>query len=126
MIITADSSLITADAITVTADGLYQSLVSAFTGGLPPKKAKSQIKKNQRDEVEAIVRAAFDQMDEVNAPPEMVVQVQKTVKKEIKQIDLGQYDDAIAQINALLLSAKLKIQEYESELEDEHALLLLL
>jgi len=95
------------------------------TGGIP-KKVKTKVKKNQRDEVEAVVREAFDKMDGTYVPPKVVAEIQKEVKKEIKQIDLGQYDVAMAQINALLLTAKLKIHEYESELDDENALLLII
>lgn len=94
------------------------------TGGIPKK--KTPIKKSQREEVEAVVREAFDKMDGTYVPPKVVAEIQKEVKKEIKQIDLGQYDVAMAQINALLLTAKLKIHEYESEIDDEESLLMLL
>ena len=105
----------------------YQPLqVVQTTGGLPPKKVKTQIKKNQREEVEAAVREAFDKMDGTYVPEPVVAKIQKEVKREIKKIDLGEYQVAMAQINALLLSAKLKIQEYESEIDDEVSVLMLL
>jgi hypothetical protein len=105
----------------------YQSLaVTQTTGGLPPKKAKNRIKKSQREEIEAVVREAFDKMDGTYVPEPLVAEVQKEVKREIKKVDLGEYEYAMAQINALLLSAMLKIQEYESEMDDEESLLMLL
>jgi len=132
-----DASLITSYAITGNAGAYaitggdavltYQTLeVVQSTGGLPPKKVKTPIKKNQRDEVEAAVREAFDKMDGTYVPEPVVAKIQKEVKREIKKIDLGEYQVAMAQINALLLSAKLKIQEYESEIDDEESLLMLL
>lgn len=103
----------------------YEVPTHQTTGGVE-KKVKTKIKKSQRDEVEAIVREAFDKMDGTYVPEVVVEKLQKEIKREIKNIDLGQYEVAIAQVNALLLSAKLKIHEYESELDDENALLLIL
>jgi uncharacterized UBP type Zn finger protein len=96
------------------------------TGGLPPKKVKTKIKKNQRDEFESAVREAFDKMDGTYVPKTVVSEIQQEVKQEIKKIDLAEYEYAMAQVNELLLSAKLKIQKYESEIDDENAILLLL
>jgi len=96
------------------------------TGGLPPKKVKTKIAKNQREEFEAAVREAFDKMDGTYVPPTVVAEIKQDVKQEIKKIDLAEYEYAMTQVNALLLSAKLKIQEYESEIDDENAILLLL
>lgn len=95
------------------------------TGGLP-KKVKTKVKKSQRDEVEAIVREAFDKMDGTYVPPEVVAEIQQDVKREIKQIDLTEHDYAIGQINALLLQARITLQEYEANLDDEESLLMLI
>ena len=95
------------------------------TGGLP-KKVKTKVKKSQRDEVEAIVREAFDKMDGTYVPPEVVAEIQQDVKREIKQIDLSEHDYAIGQINALLLQARMTLQEYEANLDDEESLLMLI
>jgi predicted metal-binding protein len=98
------------------------------TGGLPPKKVKTVIKKNQRDEIAEIVRLAFDEL-EPTVPANIVKAEQKVVKKEIAKIDLADYDFAIAQVNELLLQAKLRLQEHQAmlaELEDEESLLMLI
>jgi len=95
------------------------------TGGLP-KKVKTKVKKSQRDEVEAIVREAFDKMDGTYVEPEIIAEIQKDIKREIKQIDLSEHDYAIGQINALLLQARLRLQEYEAEIDDEESLLMLI
>ena len=103
-----------------------QVLVHANTGGLPPKKVKTVIPKNQRDEIAEIVRKAFDDLE---APPQIVKQEQKVVKQEIAKVDLVDYESAIAQINALLSASRLKLQTYEAEmreLEDEESLLMLI
>ena len=111
----------------VSADLLYQPIIleNVTRGGIP-KKVKTKIKKSQRDEVEAAVREAFDKMDGTYVPETIVAEIQQEVKQEIKKIDLAQYEYAMTQINALLLSAKLRIQEYESEIDDEESLLMLL
>jgi len=105
----------------------FTPLVTEFvtTGGLP-KKVKTKVKKAQRDDVEAIVRDAFDKMDGTYVAPEIVAEIQKEVKREIKQIDLTEHDYAIGQINALLLQARLRLQEYEAEIDDEESLLMLI
>ena len=104
-----------------------EPLIHATMGGLPPKKVKTVIKKNQRDEIAEIVRLAFDEL-EPTVPASIVKAEQKVVKKEIAKIDLADYDFAIAQINELLLQAKLRLQEHEmlAELEDEESLLMLI
>jgi hypothetical protein len=104
-----------------------EPLVHATMGGLPPKKVKTPIKKNQRDEIAEIVRLAFQEL-EPTVPASIVKAEQKVVKKEIAKIDLADYDFAIAQINELLLQAKLRLQEHEmlAELEDEESLLMLI
>lgn len=104
-----------------------EPLVHATMGGLPPKKVKTPIKKNQRDEIAEIVRLAFQEL-EPTVPASIVKAEQKVVKKEIAKIDLADYDFAIAQVNELLLQAKLRLQEHEmlAELEDEESLLMLI
>ena len=104
-----------------------EPLVHATMGGLPPKKVKTPIKKNQRDEIAEIVRLAFQEL-EPTVSASIVKAEQKVVKKEIAKIDLADYDFAIAQINELLLQAKLRLQEHEmlAELEDEESLLMLI
>lgn len=103
---------------------IYTPLVTVIeTKGGIPKRVKTRIPKNQRDEVEAAVRKAFDDMDGTS---KVVKQIQKEVKQEIKQVDLTEYNIAMAQINALLLQAQLRISEYESEIDDEESLLMLL
>jgi hypothetical protein len=104
-----------------------EPLIHATMGGLPPKKVKTVIKKNQRDEVAEIVRLAFEEL-EPTVPANIVKAEQKVVKKEIAKIDLADYDFAIVQINELLLQAKLRLQQHEmlAELEDEESLLMLI
>jgi hypothetical protein len=105
-----------------------EPLIHATMGGLPPKKVKTVIKKNQRDEIAEIVRLAFDEL-EPTVPANIVKAEQKVVKKEIAKIDLADYDFAIAQVNELLLQAKLRLQEHQAmlaELEDEESLLMLI
>jgi hypothetical protein len=104
-----------------------EPIIHATMGGLPPKKVKTVIKKNQRDEIAEIVRLAFDELEPI-VPANIVKAEQKVVKKEIAKIDLADYDFAIAQINELLLQAKLRLQQHEmlAELEDEESLLMLI
>jgi hypothetical protein len=105
-----------------------EPLIHATMGGLPPKKVKTVIKKNQRDEIAEIIRLAFDEL-EPTVPASIVKAEQKVVKKEIAKIDLADYDFAIAQVNELLLQAKLRLQEHQAmlaELEDEESLLMLI
>lgn len=104
----------------------YQPNQAVQTTGGIDKKVKTKVKKSQRDEVEAAVREAFDKMDGTYVPPKLVKEIQKETKREIKQIDLTQYDVAMAQVNALLLQAQLRIHEYEAEIDDEESLLMLL
>jgi len=103
----------------------YQPISHVTTGGTS-KKVKTKVKKSQRDEVEAAVREAFDKMDGTYVPEAVVAEIKKEVKREIKQIDLAQYEAAMAQVNALLLQAQIQIHAYESELDDEESLLMLL
>lgn len=97
-------------------------------GGLPEekkRKAKLKEEKESREELEAIVKREFDILDGTYQP-EVVEKVKDVVIPQIKQIDLNEYNIAIAQVNALLLQAKIQAAEYESELDDEEALLMLL
>ena len=96
-------------------------------GGIGKSKKKSKLddEKTQREELEAIVKREFDILDGTYQP-EVVEKVKEVFIPEIKQIDLNEYAIAIAQVNALLLQAKIQAAEYESELDDEEALLMLL
>jgi multidrug efflux pump subunit AcrB len=100
------------------------------TGGLPPKRVKSNIKKSQQDDIKAIVKEAFDKMDGTYVPKPVFTEIKKEIKQEIKKIDLAEYDVAVAQINRLLSQAELSLQAYEAEmlaeLEDEESLLMLI
>jgi hypothetical protein len=96
------------------------------TRGGVTKKVKTPVKKSQRAEIEAIVKEAFDKMDGTYVAPETVKAVQKQAKQVIKQIDLNEYNVAIARVNEILLQAQLQLAEYEAELDDEESLLMLL
>lgn len=100
------------------------------TGGLPPQKAKSNIKKSQRNEIEAIVKQQFDALEYV-APPEVVKEVKQKARQEIKRIDLTEYDQAIARVYAIMAVATAQLQAYETkrledEMDDEETLLMLM
>lgn len=96
-------------------------------GGLPKNKRKTKIDtdREQREELEAIVKREFDILDGTYQP-EVVEVAKQAVLPKIKEIDYTQYQIALAQVNALLLQAKIRAAEYESELDDEEALLMLL
>lgn len=96
-------------------------------GGLPKKKRKTKIDtdREQREELEAIVKREFDILDGTYQP-EVVEVAKQAVLPKIKEIDYTQYQIALAQVNALLLQAKIRAAEYEAELDDEEALLMLL
>ena len=96
-------------------------------GGVGKKKKSTKLadEKASREELEAIVKREFDILDGTYQP-EVVEVVKQVIQPKIKQIDLTEYQIAIAQVNALLLEAKIKAAEYEAELDDEEALLMLL
>lgn len=97
-------------------------------GGLPEdnkRKAKLKKEKSSREELEAIVKREFDILDGTYEP-EVVEVAKQTVLPQIKEIDYTQYQIALAQVNALLLQAKIQAAEYQAELDDEEALLMLL
>lgn len=97
-------------------------------GGLPEekkRKAKLKAEKESREELEAIVKREFDILDGTYQP-EAVEVAKEVVLPKIKEIDYTQYQIALGQVNALLLQAKIKAAEYEAELDDEEALLMLL
>lgn len=102
-------------------------IVVESKGGLPKKKGKSklEIDREQREELEAIVKREFDILDGTYQP-ETVEAVKQTIIPQIKQIDWAEYQIALAQVNELLLKAKIQMAEYESELDDEESLLMLL
>lgn len=97
-------------------------------GGLPPKRVKTVIKKSEHDDIAEIVKREFDKLDGTYVA-EAVEKAKEEVLPQIKQItqfDDTEYQIALAQVNALLLQAKIKAAEYEAELDDETALLMLL
>lgn len=95
-------------------------------GGIGKKeKKKREAEKASREELEAIVKREFDILDGTYQP-EVVEVAKQAVLPQIKEIDYSQYQIAIAQVNALLLQAKIRAAEYEAELDDEEALLMLL
>ena len=96
-------------------------------GGLPKAKSTEKYKEESelRAELEKIVKDEFDKLDGTYQP-EVVEKVKDVFIPEIKQIDLNEYNAAIAQVNALLLQIKIRAAEYEAELDDEEALLMLL
>lgn len=95
-------------------------------GGIDKKrKKKFKEEADRRAELEAIVKREFDILDGTYQP-EVVETVKEQVLPQIKQIDYTEYNIAIAQVTALLLQAKIQAAEYESELDDEEALLMLL
>lgn len=111
------------------ADLVYAPIPVVITesrGGIGKKeKKKRELEKASREELEAIVKREFDILDGTYQP-EVTEKVKSVFIPQIKQIDLNKYNIAIAQVNALLLQAKIKAAEYESELDDEEALLMLL
>lgn len=94
-------------------------------GGIDKKKKNYDRERKQREELEAIVKREFDILDGTYHP-EVIEKVKDVVIHQIKQVDLNEYNIAIAQVNALLLQAKIQAAEYEAELDDEEALLMLL
>lgn len=111
------------------ADLVYNAtpvVVVESKGGIGKKeKKKREAEKASREELEAIVKREFDILDGTYQP-EVVEVAKQTVLPQIKEIDYSQYQIALAQVNALLLQAKIRAAEYESELDDEEALLMLL
>lgn len=105
----------------------YNPIITWGDKGGVGKKKKSRVftEKQQREELEAIVKREFDILDGTYQP-EVVEVVKQVIQPKIKQIDLTEYQIAIAQVNALILEAKIKAAEYEVELDDEEALLMLL
>ena len=89
------------------------------------KKSKLAEEKQSREELEAIVKREFDILDGTYQP-EAVEVAKEVILPKIKEIDYTQYQIALAQVNALLLQAKIKAAEYEAELDDEEAILMLL
>ena len=105
----------------------YNPLVTWGDKGGVGKKRKENFKKqaDQREELEAIVKREFDILDGTYQP-EVIETVKEVVLPKIQEIDYTEYAIALAQVNALLLQAKIQAAEYQSELDDEEALLMLL
>lgn len=101
-------------------------VITESKGGVDKKRAKRLAdEKKQREELEALVKREFDILDGTYQP-EVVEIAKQAVLPQIQQIDYTEYAIAIAQVNALLLQAKIQAADYESELDDEEALLMLL
>lgn len=96
-------------------------------GGIGKKKKNTKLadEKQSREELEAIVKREFDILDGTYEP-EVVEVAKQQILPQIKEIDYTQYAIAIAQVNALLLQAKIAAADYQAELDDEEALLMLL
>lgn len=105
----------------------YNPIITWGDKGGIDKKKKSRVfdEAKQREELEAIVKREFDILDGTYEP-EVIETVKEVVLPQIKQIDYTEYAIALAQVNALLLQAKIQAAEYQSELDDEEALLMLL
>lgn len=100
-------------------------VVTQAKGGIDKNKRKYDAERKQREELEAIVKREFDILDGTYQP-EVIIEARKAISAPLQQIDLTSYEIAIAQVNALLLQAKIQAAEYQSELDDEEALLMLL
>ncbi len=95
-------------------------------GGIDKKrKAKFKEEADKRAKLEALVKREFDILDGTYQP-EVIETVKEVVLPQIKHIDYTEYAIALAQVNALLLQAKIQAADYQSELDDEEALLMLL
>ena len=99
-------------------------------GGVSGKKHKTHVKKNEHEDIAAIVKREFDILDGTYQP-EIVEQVKEEILPQIKEIDYSQYEIAVNQVNALISQAKARVAQYEAkliqdELDDEEALLMLL
>ena len=105
-----------------------QSAISVVMGGLPPKKVKTPLKKNEHDDIAEIVKREFDKLDGTYQSETIEVIKKEILPKiqKIQEIDYAEYAIVLAQVNALLLQAKIAAAEYEAELDDEEALLMLL
>lgn len=110
-----------------TAELNYNSTIIEIVtkGGLPEEKKRRTKEKESREELEAIVKREFDILDGTYQP-EAVEVAKEVILPKIKEIDYTQYQIALSQVNALLLQAKIAAAEYEAELDDEEALLMLL
>lgn len=105
----------------------YNPIITWGDKGGIDKKKKSRVfdEAKQREELEAIVKREFDILDGTYQP-EVIKAVRKAISAPLQQIDFTSYDLAIAQVNALLLQAKIQAADYQAELDDEEALLMLL
>lgn len=99
-------------------------------GGLPKAKATKKYKEEieLRAELEKIVKDEFDKLDGTYVAEAVEAAKQEVMPqiKKIEQFDDTEYKIVVAQINALLLQAKIRAAEIESELDDEQAILMLL
>ena len=111
-----------------TLPSVIEPIIGFIKGGISGKKHKTYIKKNEHEDIAAIVKREFDILDGTYQP-EAVEQVKQAIMpkiQQIQQIDYTEYAIALAQVNELLLQAKIQAAEYQAELDDEEALLMLL
>jgi len=99
-------------------------------GGLPKAKSSKKYKEESelRAELEKIVKDEFDKLDGTYVAEAVEAAKQEIIPqiKQIEQFDDTEYKIVVAQINALLLQAKIRAAEIESELDDEQTILMLL
>ena len=106
---------------------IYTQPDQQVTRGGIGKKQKTQIKKSQSDDIQAIVKKAFDKLEGID--DDIVADVKSEVTQDIQLIDLTNYDLALSQVKLLVLMAETRIKmldELRAEDEDEAALLMLL
>ena len=113
-----------------TLPSVIEPIIGFIKGGISGKKHKTYIKKNEHEDIAAIVKREFDILDGTYQP-EIVEQVKEEILPKIKEIDYSQYEIAVNQVNALISQAKARVAQYEAkliqdELDDEEALLMLL
>lgn len=96
------------------------------TGGIG-KKVKYSVKRSENDDIQSIVKKAFDKIEGIDGA--IVESVKNEVEQDIQQIDLTNYDLALAQVRLMVLMAETRIKmldEIRAEDEDEAALLMLI
>lgn len=97
-------------------------------GGLPPKFVKTKVKK--REDVEAVVREAFNKVLGINPPPEIVKEVIEEAEIAVR-IKLPEYDlQAEQTIRIMIENIGRQLERYkaenDAEMDDEEALLMVI
>lgn len=90
-----------------------------------PKFTKSKIKRSEREQIEALVRAAFDALDGT-VPEPVAVEAKQSARVQLRQVDYTSFDAAIAATRAILDDLRVLVEVYEAERDDEETLLMLL